>query len=312
MGKPAPNHVSPLTLFLPSVREDDRKRRTGILGAIAVLLALATGAAFAQTKESQSLAERSSMIVRGEVLRTNASDERLLQPSDQTAVIAIEQMYAGHEIAGDQTGRTATVIFSAPGVLKPGDEAVFFGNPRFLGQTVTMVDEGEMPAAATAAIQSTLQKGMQSRRERLLRDHIDAARLIFRGRVTAVQPLEVALGASEAEDDAPTEHVPLWQVATVEIVNPLRGGVARQQVTVVFAASRDIAWFQSPKLIAGQDAVFVAHAPTSEEENGHQGAMLHELMQKQPVHMVTEPSHVLPPSEEDRVRGLMAAPKEMK
>lgn len=278
---------------------------------ISAFVVLVTALAVAQTDATRSLTEHSSIIVRGKVLKINASDEHLLRPSAQTVVITVEQMYVGHEIAGDQTGQTATVILSAPGIFKPGDEAVFFGNPRFLGKSVTIADEGEMPVPAGASGQATLQQAAQGHRDRRLLDHIAAAGLIFRGRVRSVQPLESALGAYETDADAPSEHAPQWHVAVVEVVNPLRGGAAKQQVTVVFAASQDIAWFQSPKLVPGQDAVFLAHAPTSEEETRH-GPMLRELMRQQPVHMVTEPSHVLPATEEDRVRGLIAAPKEMK
>src|SRR5437762_4946529 len=144
MGKSILNSVSPLIPNRPFIQKDGRQQKPKILIVIAALMVLAAGAgaAFAQTIAVPSLADRSSIIVRGKVLKINASDEHLLQPSNQTAVISIEQMYAGKEIAGDQAGRTATVIFSKPGVLKTGEVAVFFGNPRFLGKSITIADEG--------------------------------------------------------------------------------------------------------------------------------------------------------------------------
>ncbi|HXB21295.1 MAG TPA: hypothetical protein VNV88_07940 [Candidatus Solibacter sp.] len=312
MGKSILNSVSPLIPYRPFIQKDGRQQKPKILIVISALMALAAGAAFAQTIAVPSLADRSSIIVRGKVLKINASDEHLLEPSNQTAVISIQQMYTGKEIAGDQTGRTATVILSKPGVLKAGEAAVFFGNPRFLGKSVTIADEGETPLAANVSMQSSLDQAVQAQRNKPLLDKIAAASLIFRGKVSYVQPLESSREPERPESDSPSEHSPDWHLATVEITNPLQGGTAKQQVTVVFSASRDIVWFQSPKLIPGQDAIFLAHAPTSEEETLYRGSTLHELMQKQPIYMVTEPSHVLPPAEEDRVRGLIAAPKEIK
>lgn len=303
--------VSPLIPRLPFIRKKGRKQQPKIVIAISALMVLATSAAFAQTITVQSLADRSSIIVGGKVLKINASDEHLLQPSNRTAIILIQQMYAGKEFAGEQTGRTATVILSNPGILKTGEAAVFFGNPRFLGKSITIADEGETPLPANASMQASLDQAVQAKRDKPLLDKIAAASLIFRGRVVSVQRLEFPQ-PDNPESDSPSEHSPQWQVASVEITNPLRGGLAQQQVTVAFSASKDIVWFQSPKLIPGQDSIFLAHAPTSEEESLYRGSALHELMQKQPIYMVTEPSHVLPPTEEDRVRGLIAAPKEIK
>ncbi len=316
MGKTILKHVSLLMPYLSSVRKDGRKQKPELLIAISALTMLAASVAFAQTIPQpsipQPLVERSSIIVRGKILKMNASDEKLLQASNRTAIVSIEQMYAGAEIAGDQAGRTATVILSTSGALKPGEAAVFFGNPRFLGKSITIADEAETPLAANSAMLSTLDQAVQTHRNKPLLDKIATASLIFRGKVSYVQPIESVLEPEQPESDSPSEHSPDWQMATVEITTPLQGGTVKQQVAVVFAASRDITWFQSPKLIAGQESIFLAHSPTSDEEVRYRGTTLHELMQKQPIYMVTEPSHVLPPAEEDHVRGLIAASKETK
>jgi hypothetical protein len=308
------NVLSPLFQSQPvQDREGDRRRAAGKPIAVFFLLAaITTGIAFAQT-ETQSLAERSSIIVRGKVLKTNASDEPLVEPSDRTAIISVEQMYAGQEIAGDQTGRTATVILSKPEGVKAGEEAVFFGNPRFLGKSITISDEAEAPGANASAMVSTMQQGTQARRDKPVLDRLAVATLVFRGTVSAVKPLQGAAGAEgKRSPESTSEHDPEWQVATVQISKPLRGGEAGQKVTVIFAASRDIVWFYAPKLKAGQDAVFIAHAPNKDEQEQYRGSSLAQLLQKQTIYLVTEPSDVLPPADEDRVRGLLATPKETK
>jgi hypothetical protein len=273
---------------------------------LVVLLVLAAGVVFAQTNSMQSLAASSNIIVRGKVLKTNSSDEPLLAPSARTAIISIEEMYAGMEIAGDQKGRTATVILSNPERAKAGEEMIFFGNARFLGKSLTIADEGEVEQAAGAAVPGALEQAVQARRDKPILDRMASASIIFRGTVSSIKPLE-ARGRGEQT----SEHDPEWQVATIQVVKPLRDGAAGENVTVVFPASRDIVWFHAPKLKPGQDAVFLAHA-AARQQDVVQHPALQELMQKQTIYLVTEPYDVLPPAQEDRVRGLLAAPKETK
>jgi hypothetical protein len=105
----------------------DRNRLQLVL-AILALSAVVTGdRVFAQNESARTLTERSAIVVRGKVLKTNASNEPLVAASSRTAVILVQQMYAGSEIAGDQTGRKVTVILSRPQRLKVGEEALFFG-----------------------------------------------------------------------------------------------------------------------------------------------------------------------------------------
>lgn len=290
----------------------------GAMGAIVAVLTMwgtITGAlAFAQD-QSATLAEHSSIIVLGKVLKTNASDEPLLKPTSRTVLISVQKMLAGTAIAGDQTGRTITVILSRPGDFKEGEEALFFGNPRFLGNSLTIADEGEVPSRSGGPSQfAALQRGAQVRQDRPILDRLALAKLVFRGVVDAVRPLELAAPA-EQEKRPPTsltEHDPDWHIASVRVATPLRGGDVGQVVAVVFAASRDVTWFNSPKLVQGQEAIFIAHAPMVQEQPLYRASGLTKLLQKQTVYLVTEPFDVLPPADEARVRGLLASPMERK
>ncbi len=280
-----------------------------VTAALILSASITAGTAFAQT-EARAAAERSSIVVRGKVLRTNASDEPLLAPSNQTAIISVDEMYAGNEIAGDQKGQTVTVILTQPNAVKPGEEALFFGNPRFLGKSLTIADEAELPASAAASASSAV----QARRDRPVLERLAAANLVFRGMVESVRPIagETAAAQGTRTKAPPSEHDPEWHVATVRIVTPLRGGAAGEIVNVVFAASRDITWFNSPKLKQGQDAVFIAHSPSKEEEPIYRSSGLDKFLGTETIYLVTEPFAVLPAADEGRIRRLLAAPKETK
>ncbi len=162
------------------------------------------------------------------------------------------------------------------------------------------------------AMLSALEQGAQARKDAPIVDRIATAKLVFRGTVESVNPLERAAEENKQTNQPPSEHDPEWQVANVRISRPLRGSEAGQVVPVLFPASRDIMWFNAPKLKVGQDAVFLAHAPDKQDMRLAQNRGLAKLQEKEPVYFVTEPFDVLPPADEEHLRGLLASVKETK
>jgi hypothetical protein len=252
----------------------------------------------------KDLAERSSIVVSGKVIKTNASEEPLLKASHNTVVVKVSRMYAGAEITGDQTGRKMTAILSRPNRFRVGAEAVFFGNPRFAGKTLTMVDEGEVPAEKVAAA-ADLEIGLQTRRDKPVRDRLAAASVVFLGKVENEKPLEGETDKKGQPRESYSEHDPKWHVAAVKVITPLRGTDKDTIVMVIFPASRDIMWFNSPKLKAGQESIFIAHKPAKEQEQLMRVSGVTAFLKKQPAVLVTQPFDVLPPSEEPRIRKLL-------
>ena len=275
------------------------------LAILSLLGVLGSGSSLAQSETATSLAERSAIVVRGTVVRLNASEEPLQQASANTFVIKVSHMYAGSEIAGDQTGRTVTIVASHPPRLKAGEEALFFGNPRFVGKSLTIVAEGELLSQAPSTSTAELEVGLQARRDRPVRDRVATASLIFRGKVEGEDPL-VAAGEKKQLRVPPSEHDPEWHVASVRVITPLRGGDRDALVTIIFPASRDIMWFNSPKLRQGMDAIFITHKPDKEEAVLLRTTGVTAFMEKQPAELVTQPFDVLPASDEQRVRRLLA------
>jgi hypothetical protein len=282
-------------------------RATSGLAALALLSLPATLSA---QDDAESLAARSAIVVAGKVVKANASEEPLVAASSRTAVISVQRMYAGSEIAGDQKGRTMTVILSRPDRLKVGEEALFFGNPRLLGRTLTIADEGEL--SAKEAPPGALERGVQARRDQPLRERLARASLVFRGSVEEVRPLAAPQEAVRTAPRSRSEHDPEWQVATMRVAVALRGESAGQAVAVVFPGSRDITWHNVAKLKRGQEAVVIAHAPDKEEQALYRGSGLAAYLEKEQAWLVTEPFDVLAVSEEARVRALLEAPKEAK
>lgn len=273
--------------------------RSGMI-SIAVAGAVGAGTAAAQPDSIYSLASRSSIVVSGSVLRSRASLEPMVPASARTAVISIEQMYAGSEIAGDKRGHSATVILSKPMSLRPGTKALFFGEPRFIGSEITIVDAGEIPLGREnrAQLMQPLSAGVQARRDLPIRNRLTVATLVARGTVERVERLR--------ERTPVDEHDPQFEVALVRITSPIAGTDRRAVVPILFAASRDIAWFNSPKLRPGEDAIFIAHPPRDNELAMLRSSVAFDLVRRNGALLVTQPYDVLPPSEQGRVATLVA------
>jgi hypothetical protein len=288
-------------------RAHDRSRIVRAIMATSVVGAVFASSALAQVETSGALAERSSIIVAGKVIRSNASLEPLQAASPQTVVIKVLRMYAGADIAGDQTGHTATVILSPQSKgIETDVEAVFFGNPRFVGKSLTIADEGEIPADATSAATVGIESAGH---DRPLRDRIIAASSIFQGKVESEHTLVTADGELKDLREPAGEHDPEWHVATVLVLSALRGSKEGELISVIFSASDDIVWFNSPKLKVGEEAMFIAHRPETDGVQLTADPGVAKFLQKQSAVVISQPFDTVPATEEVRVRTLMAKGK---
>lgn len=289
-----------------SCRGAERRGRVRCLGALLLIPILLALCAQAQVTETQKWAEKSSMVVRGRIISIDTSDEPLLPASSNTVVITVLHMFSGAEFAGDLQGQNATVILGTTQRFKNGEELTFFGNPRFIGRSVTIADEGEVLASSVGPnLTPAIQEALQTRRDLPVLNRLTQAAAVFRGRVEAVHPLDSK--TAESKRRLPTsEHDPEWQVATVNVLSGMQGVESGKSVTILFSASRDIEWFHAPKLKPGQEAVFIAHRAAKDELESYREGPMADLVAKPSTFLVTEPFDVLPASEENRVRSLMA------
>jgi hypothetical protein len=275
------------------------------LAVLSPLCAMAAMETSAQEESVAALAQRSAIVVAGKVVRVNASLEPMQAASSNTIVITISRMYAGAEIAGDQKGRMATVLLSHPSPnAKPGTEALFFGNPRFIGKSLTIADEGELFGGAASAANVGLEATVQTRRDQPLVERMVSASSIFRGKVEGEHPITVADQPGERREPA-SEHDPEWWVASVRVLTSLRGATEGALVNVIFPASRDVMWFNAPKLKEGQESIFITHAPERSDERLMRAPGVAAFLERQPAELVNQPFDVAPASDEARVRALL-------
>lgn len=78
--------------------------------------------------------------------------------------------------------------------------------------------------------------------------------MIF-GRVASIEPV--------ANNGPISEHDPVWKRATIEVFEALKGTASPgSKISVYFASSTDVAWFGAPKLVVGEQGVWLLQPNT--------------------------------------------------
>lgn len=256
-----------------------------------------------QPPDAAALAAKASIVVRGAVMRSEASDEPLLAPSAKTAVISIRTMYAGGEFVGDLAGQTATVILAGDGKPQRGNEMLFFGNPRYAGKGLTIADIGEIPLTVRVADEAALARGVQVRRDGPIRARLAIAAAVFRGRVEKISGFEKAAAQGRSGPDG--EHDPEFRVAWIRVGDVGLGAKTGAVVPVVFPSSRDIIWFKVPKLKPGVEAIIIGHLPLDGEQVLLRNTGAAAFIKKTRAVLATDIFDILAVSQEKRVFDLL-------
>ena len=99
----------------------------------------AQGAAADSLKE---LTKGADLVFRGTVLRPGAANLEIVEPTDKTAVVRVDETLATSGTLDDFTGREVTVFLREAGSVKAGEQGVFFTTVAFLGETLGVVEVG--------------------------------------------------------------------------------------------------------------------------------------------------------------------------
>ncbi|MBS1725457.1 MAG: hypothetical protein JST51_01965 [Armatimonadetes bacterium] len=253
----------------------------------------------AQQVSLASLADRSTIILRGTIQKVNASIEPLMPASNRTVVVKVSKVYVGESITGNIVGSLATIEMSSTGA-KAGTDMVFFGVPRFIGKSLTMSAFGQVTGRVADASKADFTSAVQGRIDLPVRLVLREASQVFRGKVVKVEPIE-----REAKD-LDSEHDPEWQMATVAVETGMKSVKQGQTVHVLFANSRDIVWYASPKFKEGDEGVFITRNPKREEAILMRETGALEMIDKMKAVLLTDNAAFQPASQMEKVRTLMA------
>jgi len=202
----------------------------------------------------EELTRNSPLIFTGAVQRLNATTVEGLAADEHTVVVAVEELLRVPDAFAWLAGREVTVYLQEPESVQEGEGALFFTTSWLIGDSVAVRELGH--ERATDAIREEVAGLVAGLPDDEIAARARRADVIVAGRVTEVR------AAADLEPDpsrAPSEHDPLWHEAELEVEAVAKGELPADRPVVLFPASEDVAWYASPKLESGQQAVFLLH-----------------------------------------------------
>lgn len=191
----------------------------------------------------------SAVTAKGEAVTVKV--EKFLRPEAPSMIYSFE-------------GGTVTVLLVEPGSLGPGDSATFYTKLGSMARGLTVIELAHILTPGVGAMEERVMAAAAATERALvglsnseLRAQIQQADVVLLGRVTAIREIPAAALAT-VELSPLSEHAPNWQQAVVEVQEGIKGLESTTRwISVRFAASTDIRWFQSPKLTVGEERIFM-------------------------------------------------------
>jgi hypothetical protein len=195
----------------------------------------------------------SGFIFRGTVKAIGAATPTV--PAEaRTAVVVVDQVIEVTPPLGDLTRREVTVRLRKAEALRPGEAAVFFTYLYRAGTSVGLEEVGWLPAAQADEVKrldTAVRAARQELADEALARRLASAALVVTGVAGDPQPTEAARRTPVGE------HDPLWWAAPIRVESVEKGQPGTAPVVALFPTSIDLYWEHSPRLKAGQRAIFL-------------------------------------------------------
>jgi len=161
-------------------------------------------------------------VFRGTVRQLGASNLDVLNASDLTAVVHIEELlYSPAQFEHLVDNDVTVELRDEPPTLGEGDEAIFYTQSWLFGETlaVTEVSHEPVPPEAADAQVGRATGAWATWDERRIRERAAQADVILSGRVTDVRqpPALSALDAGATPGRRVSEHDPAWLEAVITV-----------------------------------------------------------------------------------------------
>ena len=190
------------------------------------------------------------------------------------------------------TGKEVTIQFSSSPPTQTPLQAIFFTRPWLYGDSIAVLEIGRQDVAEDqagdedAGTRQEITEVVDRKPDTALQGRLAEAQAVVTGRVINTRP-------SHGLGQRVTEHDPGLQVAVVAIESVEMGDLSQPTVDVLFAASNDVMWFRSPKLLVGREGIWLLH------RGGLSGAAAVPAA----AWTCLDPGDELPKDQIDRVRG---------
>jgi hypothetical protein len=199
----------------------------------------------------ERLARSSQFVFRGTVDHLEGSTLSQLPADERTAVVNVAEVIHAPATLDDFTGKKITVLLAAPEKHKAGEDAVFFATSWLYGNSLAVIEQGNVGAPRLPAIRKQVTAIIGGMGEEELQARLRRATLVVVGKVRDTRPHK-----SDRRQPV-TEHAPDWWQADVAVESVEKGKLAKDVVIVLFPASSDEFWSDSPKFEEGQEGIWI-------------------------------------------------------
>ena len=226
------------------------KRKTIILMGIALILFQC--APKAVKPDLDSAVFQSRVIFSGQVVKLNATTLPAIQTAKPSMIVKVNKLYRGPKGLQGITGKNITVVYDKM-EFRPDQKAIFFTNELAMGNSMVVslyhcITGGDM----TGDVEGRISAAVEAVPDRVLKERLAKAELVIVGTVKMTEPVQL----DSAMD---SEHNPEWHEAIIDIESVEKGEHQQSTVTVYFPASKDVAWYKSPKFKSGQEGIWILH-----------------------------------------------------
>jgi hypothetical protein len=204
--------------------------------------------------DARAVDREATFVFVGQVKALGATTMPELVPaSDNLAVVEVQDIVRSPINLSGYVGRSVTVQLLRAGSEKVGLTAVFFTRGWILGDGAAVIEVHQAAGMAAGDAKELLSRGRKENETQNLKDQLSSAPVVITGKVVSVK--------AQPASQQPTEHDPQWQDATVQItsVEKSSGATPSGVIHVLFPASQDIAWVNSPRFREGQEGVWILH-----------------------------------------------------
>jgi len=210
----------------------------------------------AESFQVDELMQQSTFAFVGTVKRLGAVTMSAVPVTSSTAVVTVDEILQSPPMLADITGSDITVELRSAQQLQEGQQVTFFTIGWIYGTSVAVREVGHVEgrvgperADALAASGPATPENQTPR----LQQRIADADLAVVGMVSAIK-------FPEGYDPygPVSEHAPKWREATIEVGSVVKGDIPTEnRVTMIFAASDDVRWYETPTFQVGQKGLFL-------------------------------------------------------
>jgi hypothetical protein len=229
------------------------------------------------------LARTSSLIFRGTVQRTAASNVDGLPAAPNLEIVRVDVPLRSDPALGDLTGTLVTVGLDGPDPLADGTEAIFFTTGWIHGDQIAVHEVAHVAPDLVDAVAAEVARLPDLH----LISRLAQARLVVLAEVQGT----ARLGRTRER------RAPRWARAELQVLSALKG--RNRSPVLYFPTSDSHHWYRAKRPRKGQRRIFILHA-----DDAHAAHWLHDE-ERDAVFTALDPADIQPAAALDHIRALL-------